>query len=849
MLNAHDSIPRFIRVLATRLGVALAALALIAAACGNGSESAAPEPAPPAPAPAPAEPEPAPPAPEPPPTTAGESAPASSPPDPPPETASTTTTEAVPPVETTTTTTEEPSAARAAISANGHHSCVVVSEAGEVYCWGSNDAGQLGSGEIGADQQSAKPLKAVGVSDAVSVATGWEHSCAVHRSGKVSCWGDNNRGELGDGVVESVALDPVGVIGIDDALDADAGNWHTCAVHRSGQVSCWGWNADGQLGNGASEVLSPTPVRVDGISDAVAVALGSEHSCALHATGEISCWGDNFFGELGTGTAGPDERSLTPQKVVGISDAVAVDTTIEHSCAVHETGTISCWGANSNGQLGNNSSESVSVPQQVIGIDDAVDVSVGAGFSCAVRQDGTVFCWGSNTLGALGNGEQDPFDPDSSFWGSMSPLQVLGISDVVDISSGRWFTCALTEGGDAYCWGSNLYGELGAGIVSSTESAPVQVAGIDEAVAVISAPTHSCVVHATGKVTCWGDYWRGDLGDVKAAETSEVRPVQIVGLDDAVAVNADEGLSCALQESGTVVCWGAMIGGSAYVLAEDGGVSPTLTASTFRTDVTKVAVGGWSHVCFLHENGEVACAGSNDLGQIGNKSVVSFTLLAQPATGITDAIDLAVGDSHTCVVHEGGQVSCWGSNFFGQLGNGEEGAGSEQFEPVRVPGIEDAEAIAASHFNTCVLHEGGEVSCWGGNWADQLGASAPVGDDHSSVPVRIPDIVDAVEVSVGLSSMCVLDSDGEVSCWGSNHSSELGTMSPMPDDQTGTPLKVEGVENVASISVGAWHVCVVHTDGSVTCWGSNVTGQLGSGSIPENASSYEPVRVDLVLSS
>ncbi len=842
------------RVLATRLGVALTALVLLAAACSNGSESAAPEPAPPAPAvpvPEPA-PEPAPPAPEPAPpapTTAGESAPAPPPADPPPDTAATTTTKAVPAVETTTTTTEEPYAARAAISANGHHSCVVVSEVGEVYCWGSNDSGQLGVGGIGAEQYSSKPLKAAGVSDAVSVATGWEHSCAVHRNGTVSCWGDNNRGELGDGVVESVALDPVSVIGIDDALDADAGHWHTCALHRSGQVSCWGWNADGQLGNGGDGVVSPTPVRVDGISDAVAVALGSEHSCALHATGEISCWGDNFFGELGTGTAGPNERSPTPQKVVGISDAVVIDTTIEHSCAVHETGKISCWGANGNGQLGNNSLESVSVPQQVIGIDDAVDISVGAGFSCAVRRGGTVYCWGSNTLGSLGNGEQDPFDPDSSFWGSMSPLQVLGISDVVDISSGRWFTCALTKGDDAYCWGSNLYGELGAGIVSSTESAPIQVAGIDDAVAVTSAFTHSCTLHATGKVTCWGDYWRGDLGDVKAAETSEVRPVQIVDLDDAVAVNADEGLSCAIRESGIVVCWGAMISGSTYVLAEDGGVSPTLTASTSRTDVTKVAVGGWSHVCFLHENGEVTCAGSNDLGQIGNKSVANFTLFAQPATGITDAIDVAVGESHTCVVLEGGKVSCWGSNFFGQLGNGGEGAGSEQFEPVAVPGIEDAEAVAASRFNTCVLHEGGEVSCWGGNWADQLGASAPAGDDHSSVPVRISGIVDAVEVSAGVSSMCVLDSDGEVSCWGSNHTSELGTMSPIPDDQTSTPMKVEGVENVASISVGTWHVCVVHTDGSVTCWGSNVSGQLGSGSIPENVSSYEPVKVDLVLSS
>ena len=762
----------------------------------------------------------------------------------------TTSTEAVAPTETTTTTSEAPpvtaagatSANRHYISVNGHHSCIAT-EIGEVYCWGNNDSGQLGNGEMGAEQHSSKPLKVAGISDAVSVATGWEHSCAVHRSGRMSCWGDNNRGELGDGMMESVALEPVSVIGIDDAVDADAGDWHTCAVQRSGQVSCWGWNAAGQLGRGAEflEAASSTPARVDGISDAVSVALGSEHSCALHATGEVSCWGDNFFGELGTGVSGPYERSLAPEKVVGISDAVAIDTSIEHSCAVHETGKISCWGANSSGQLGNNSTEDETLPQQVVGIDDAVDISVGASFSCAVRRGGAVYCWGSNTLGALGSGEQNPFDPDSSFWNSMSPLQVLGISDVVDISSGPWFTCALAKDGEAYCWGSNLYGELGAGIMSKAVSAPRGVAGIDDAVAVSSAFNHSCIVHATGNVTCWGDYWRGTLGDIKAAEISEVRPVQIVDLDDAVDVDA-EGVSCALRESGTVACWGALQV-SPYTVAEDGGISPTLTEMTFRTDVTKVAVGGRGHACFLHENGEVTCAGSNSLGQLGNESVEAFTMDPVPATGITDAVDLAAGYTHTCVAHEGGEVSCWGSNLYGQLGNGEEGEGSERFEPVKVQGIEDAAAVAANHFNSCVLHESGEVSCWGANWSSQLGANAPASDDHSSVPVSIPDVVDVVEVSVGSVSTCVLDSAGEVFCWGSNHTGELGTLSPMPDDQSRTPVKVEGVEDVASISVGTRHVCAAHTDGSVTCWGWNALGQVGSGSISEEVSSYEPVKV------
>ena len=674
----------------------------------------------------------------------------------------------------------------------------------------------------------------------------------------MSCWGDNNRGELGDGLMESVALEPVSVAGIDDAVGADAGNWHTCAVHRSGQVSCWGHNADGQLGTGAEEVgrASPTPERVVGISDAVAVALGSEHSCALHATGEVSCWGDNFFGELGTGASGPNARSPQPEKVVGIRDAVAIDTTNEHSCAVHETGMISCWGSNSSGQLGNNSREVGVVPQRVIGIDDAVDVSAGASFSCAVRRGGAVYCWGNNHFGALGNGKEDPFELDTTFWRSLSPVQVSGISDVVDISSGSWFTCALTGNGDAYCWGSNLYGELGAGIVSNaesgtvTESGPVKVAGIDDAVVVSSAADHSCIAHATGNVTCWGDYWRGDLGDSQAAEYSEVRPVQILDLDDAIDVDVASGASCALGKSGVVVCWGSLLV-QPYLFADDGGISPMLTEPTFRTDVMKVAVGGWSHVCFLYENGDVACSESNLQGQLGNKSAEGFTrenareFTGEPVQviGITDVVDVSAGSNHACALHESGEVSCWGANYLGQLGNGEEGEGSERFEPVKVRGIEDAVAIAANYDNSCVLHENGEVSCWGSNFGGQLGEHAPVSGDHSPVPVKIPDVVDAVEVAVGLESGCVLNSEGEVWCWGSNRASQLGTMSSMPDDQVGAPVKVEGVEGVSSISVGAKHVCVVHIDGSVTCWGWNGSGQLGGGAIPEDVASYEPMRV------
>ena len=163
-----------------------------------------------------------------------------------------------------------------------------------------NDNGQLGNGESGMEVYSDSPVKVVGIDDAVSVAAGWEHTCALHRSGEVSCWGDNNRGELGDGQKESTSPTPVRVVGIDDAVAVSAGDWHTCALRSGGSISCWGYNGDGQLGNGSYE-SSNSPVEVAGITDAVSVAAGLKHACALRTGGAVTCWGNNDYAQLGNG--------------------------------------------------------------------------------------------------------------------------------------------------------------------------------------------------------------------------------------------------------------------------------------------------------------------------------------------------------------------------------------------------------------------------------------------------------------------------------------------------------------------------------------------------------------------
>ena len=155
----------------------------------------------------------------------------------------------------------------------------MVWNSGKVSCWGDNNKGQLGDGQFGRDLYSSVPLEISSIADAVAVATGWEHTCAVHATGEVSCWGDDTNGELGNGeIVKQVPL-PVRAVGISDATAVTTGHWHTCALRSTGEVSCWGRNHDGQLGNGemgGDDANSAVPVSVLDITDAVAVAAGTE---------------------------------------------------------------------------------------------------------------------------------------------------------------------------------------------------------------------------------------------------------------------------------------------------------------------------------------------------------------------------------------------------------------------------------------------------------------------------------------------------------------------------------------------------------------------------------------------
>ncbi len=235
-----------------------------------------------------------------------------------------------------------------AITAGTNHTCALTT-AGKVKCWGTNDHGQLGDGTTTTRET---PVDVVGLeSGVVAITARSAHTCALTTAGAAKCWGYNVYGQLGDGSTTDKSI-PVDVVGLGGGVAAIvAGGVHTCALTIEGGVKCWGWNANGQLGDGSTVDKSTSVNVVEMHSDMAAIAAGSQHTCALNMAGGIKCWGFNWLGALGDDT---QTNKNTPVDVVGLNNGVAAIAAGNghHTCALTTAGRVKCWGYNYYGPTG-----------------------------------------------------------------------------------------------------------------------------------------------------------------------------------------------------------------------------------------------------------------------------------------------------------------------------------------------------------------------------------------------------------------------------------------------------------------------------------------------------------------
>ncbi|HEY1538246.1 MAG TPA: fibronectin type III domain-containing protein [Solirubrobacteraceae bacterium] len=366
-----------------------------------------------------------------------------------------------------------------------------------------------------------------------TIAAGATHTCAVRTQGHVACWGTGLGGLLGDDDYDAIAPSPVEAIGLTDAVEVAAGIEHTCALRAGGQVDCWGRGRYGQLATGTATTDSTTgalgPEPVPGLTDAVQIAAGALDTCAVRAGGSVVCWGENAFGQLGNATTGQSNAlgSNVPVTVAGISDGVQVSVGRTAACAVRSGGQVACWGA-----LGTTQSN---VAVAVDGVSDAAQVAVGSGsffigangWACAVRSSGHVVCWGAGAY--LGDG-------GSSDAPSRGPVELPGLVDATQVTANADHTCATRSGGQAVCWGANDHGQIGDGAIDpsfpdASTMTPVAVTGLGDATQIVAGRQYSCALRRGGSAVCWGA--NGQLQGGNGTSTDDDVPVAVSGLADA----------------------------------------------------------------------------------------------------------------------------------------------------------------------------------------------------------------------------------------------------------------------------------------------------------------------------
>jgi hypothetical protein len=332
------------------------------------------------------------------------------------------------------------------------------------------------------------------------VAAGLNHTCALANDGTVWCWGTDSYGQLGDGAPGLVPrYGAQRVVGVSRATAVVAGQYHTCALLANGTVQCWGRNNDHQLGDGTNRAMSATPASVVGVSDAVALTAGLDHTCALLSDETVKCWGDDMAGGLLPVPHDP----IGAVTIAGLAGVSRVSAGANDDCAMLDDGSVKCWGLNTYGQLGDGTLTSSATPVSVTGLDrPAVDIAAGTNVSCAVLDDGSGWCWGRNRNKELG----PPSDPEYS----AVPLQVQDLADALGVTASKTI-CALIADQTLRCWGEGNHGEIGNG-AHHDQYPPNTPIGIAGAVALSAGGEHVCAALADNTVDCWGDYSDGAVG-------------------------------------------------------------------------------------------------------------------------------------------------------------------------------------------------------------------------------------------------------------------------------------------------------------------------------------------------
>ena len=622
-----------------------------------------------------------------------------------------------------------------------------------------------------------------------------------------------------------------------DIIDISAGYNCTAAVDQEGKVYTWGYNDNGQLGNGTT-IDSKIPICISDISGNILngkkikqIAVGESHTVALDEQGKVYTWGYNYFGQLGDGT---ETDSRIPICISDISGNPLQTKTIiqvvvgeNHTVVLDEQGKVYTWGWNFYGELGDgiiamgpggnysNSPICISdIPEHPLQTKIITQISARDEYTAVLDQEGKVYTWGLNSSGQLGDGTTESKNTPQAI--SDIPGNKLNGKKIVQVSLGNSHSVAIDQEGQVYTWGNNDYGKLGDGTTeigyNKHRSTPKCISEVAESlqgkkiVNISAGGIYTIAVDEKGQVYTWGDNYYGELGD----GITEMGPTKY-------------------RE--TPIC-----------------ISEIAEHVFFGKKIRQISAGSY-HAIVMDEEGRIYTWGANTKGQLVTGSLIDSDLpISINISGENKILGKKIvkiassGNGRILALDEQGKLYTWGANCFGQLGDG---TIKNRGLPKCITDINNEENdmynkkivdVSGNYYHTVALDEDGKVYTWGNNYNGLLGNGS---NDDEVFPKCISKIESEdndlykynkkiVKISAGEDFTVALDEDGKVYTWGKNYDGVLGNGSNDDEVFPKCISEIESEDNdlykynkkIVDISAGDYHVVALDEEGKVYSWGA-----------------------------
>jgi alpha-tubulin suppressor-like RCC1 family protein len=762
----------------------------------------------------------------------------------------------------------------------GYLHTLVVDSTGHVHAWGDATYGQCGNGAINGGS-IALPFKLTTLPAITAVAAGYTHSVALDTMGKVYTWGYAPNGQLGTNIVSStgtpVSPSSFGSLVGKPAVAIAAGMYHTLALDSSGHVHAWGYNANGQLGNGSTTQTNiPIAVSTYGTlngSTVVAIAATADTSYALDTLGRIHVWGLNLYGQYGDGGGAASTWSKVPILLTGSQRTSAAAQRIlsrgygNHKLLqdVQQQGTtyLQAAGSNAYGQLGDGTTLTRYAGAFASGYafpSPVVATANGLYHSAAVLANGGVYCWGRNSAFECGQGA-------TTNVGVPSLVGSLSAYSAVEVACGTGVTLVVTTNGTVVAFGTNLTGLLGNGSALGTNtsvSGAVVVTGLTNVQTLVAGEGHACAIDASGALWAWGDNSKGQFGLGAAGVTSSAlvpvlvpsaalggyRAVEVsCGVSHTAVLTSAPALMTAglnsLGQLGTATNAGTTTANPVFVAVA---FPASLSGAVCATYPASVACGP-NHTVALLANGTIRTFGANDWGQLGLPTgSAGWSATPIKPTGLRNRYVTNVNASaattyvEAVLPRELTSLNAAGTTTISVY------AKVRSYGRYEMASGEDVVATGADSATTIIATKAGAVHAWGSNNTGQFG-NGNGASTSSPIPVAISSfgslstISAIVAVAVGVSHTIAVDSVGKVHAWGSGLEGQLGkgtTVGSMTPAIVSTYGSLASGVTVAAVACGAAHTVALDTTGKVHAWGNNNYGQLGNGT---TTAAYVPTAI------